>query len=141
MIISTIILLIKFICILRSKWRKYHNLVEKYEKIHLEEHQDLKAMTECINYMQGVYKNIDKYNLDRKRKVLAVFNDMIADMINNKKPNQTVTKLIIRGRKLNISAVFISQSYFAVPKDNRVNCTHSFYHWKSKQMRSSTNRI
>ena len=85
-------------------------------------------MTECINYMQGVYKNIDKYNLDRKRKVLVVFNDMIADMINNKKPNQTVTKLIIRGRKLNISAVFISQSYFAVPKDNRVNCTHSFYH-------------
>ena len=51
---------------------------------------------------------------------------MIADMINNKKPNQVVTELFIRGRKLNISIVFITQSYFVVPKDVRLNPTHFF---------------
>ena len=51
---------------------------------------------------------------------------MIADMINNKKLNAIVTELFIRGRKLNISIVFISQSYFKVPKDVRLNTTHSF---------------
>ena len=51
---------------------------------------------------------------------------MIADMINNKKLNSIVTELFIRGRKLNISLVFITQSYFKVPKDIRVNTTHFF---------------
>ena len=51
---------------------------------------------------------------------------MIADMINNKKLNSIVTKLFIRGRKLNISLVFITQSYFKVPKEVRLNCTHFF---------------
>ena len=68
--------------------------------------------------MQGIYKNIDDYNLRNKRKVLIVFDDMIADMINNKL-NPIVTELFIRGRKLNISIVFITQSYFKVPKDVR----------------------
>ena len=51
---------------------------------------------------------------------------MIADMINNKKLNSIVTELFIRGRKLNISLVFITQSYFKVPKEVRLNCTHFF---------------
>ena len=68
--------------------------------------------------MQGIYKNIDDYNLRNKRKVLIVFDDMIADMINNKL-NPIVTELFIRRRKLNISIVFITQSYFKVPKDVR----------------------
>ena len=59
--------------------------------------------------MQDVYKNIEEYNLGKKRKVLIVSDDMIADMINNKKLNITVTGLFIRGRKLNISIVFITQ--------------------------------
>ena len=76
--------------------------------------------------MQDVYKNIEKYNPGKKRKVLMVFDDMIADMINNKKLNSVVTELFIRGRKLNISIVFIMQSYFKVPKDVRLNSTHFF---------------
>ena len=61
--------------------------------------------------MQDVYKNIGEYNTGKKRKILIVFDDMIADMINNKKLNSTVTELFIRGRNLNISLVFITQSY------------------------------
>ena len=76
--------------------------------------------------MHNVYKNIEEYNLGKKRKVLIVFDDMIADMINNKKLNSIVTELFIRGRKLNISLVFITQSYFKVPKDVRLNSTHFF---------------
>ena len=76
--------------------------------------------------MHNVYKNIDNYNPDKENKILIVFDDMIADMINNKKLNSIVTELFIRGRKLNISLVFISQSYFKVPKDVRPNTTHFF---------------
>ena len=58
--------------------------------------------------------------------MLIVFDDMTADLINNKKLNSIVTELFIRGRKSNISLVFITQSYFKVPKDIRLNCTHFF---------------
>ena len=75
--------------------------------------------------MQDLYKNIEDYNPIKKRKILIVFDDMIADMINNKL-NPIVTELFIRGRKLNISIVFITQSYFKVPKDVRLNSTHFF---------------
>ena len=76
--------------------------------------------------MQDVYKNIEDYNPIKKRKVLIIFDDMIADMINNNKLNPIVTELFIRCRKLNISIVFITQSYFKVPKDVRLNSTHFF---------------
>ena len=76
--------------------------------------------------MQDVYKNIEDYNPGKKRNVLIVFNDMIADMINNKKLNPIVTELFIGGRKLNILIVFITQLYFKVPKDVRLNSTHFF---------------
>ena len=87
---------------------------------------DPKAFIEYSNDMQDVYKNIDEYNVDKERKILIVFDDMIADMINNKKLNSIVTELFIRNRKLNISLVFIMQSYFRVPKDVRLNITHFF---------------
>ena len=74
--------------------------------------------------MQDVHKNIDDYNPRKIRKVLIVFDNMIADMINNNKLNPIVTELFIRGRKLNISIVFIKQSYFKVPKDVRLSSTH-----------------
>ena len=76
--------------------------------------------------MHDVYKNIEDYNQGKKRKVLIVFDDLIADMINNKKLDSIVTELFIRATKLNISIVFITQSYFKVPKDVRLNSTHFF---------------
>ena len=76
--------------------------------------------------MQDVYKNIEDYNPRKNRKVLVVFDDMIADMINNKKFNSIVTELLIRGRKLDTSIVFITQSYIKVPKDVRLNSAHFF---------------
>ena len=66
--------------------------------------------------MRNVYKSINYYNPDKGNKILIVLDDMIADMIQNKKLNSIVTELFIRGRKINISLVFITQSYFTVPK-------------------------
>ena len=74
--------------------------------------------------MQDVYKNIQEYNLGKKCKVLIDFDDVIAGLINNKKLNPVVIELFIRGRKLNISIVFITQSYFKVPKEDRLSTTH-----------------
>ena len=81
---------------------------------------------EYSNDMQDVYKNIEDYNPTKNRKVLIVFDDLIADMINNKKLNPIVTELFTRGRKLNISIVFITQSYFKVPEDVRLNSINFF---------------
>ena len=106
--------------------KKYQYLIKKSEKVRLDHFDDPKAFMEYSNDMQDVYKNIEDYNPIKKRKVLIVFDDMIADMINNKKLNPVVTELFIRGRKLNISIAFITQSYFKVPKDVRLNSTHFF---------------
>ena len=103
---------------------KYQYLINKREKVGLDHFDDPKAFMEYSNDMQDVYKNIEDCNSGKKLKVLIVFDDMIADMINNKKLNPIVTELFIRGGKLNISIVFITQSYFKVPKDVRLNSTH-----------------
>ena len=71
---------------------------------------------EYSNDMDDIHKNIEEHNPNKKLKILIAFDDMIADMLSNKKLNPIVTELFNRGRKLNISLVFISQSYFAVPK-------------------------
>ena len=105
---------------------KYQCLINKREKVGLDHLDDHKAFMEYSNGMQDVYKNIEDYNIGKKRKVLIVFDDMIADMINNNKLDSIVTELFIRGRKLNISIAFITQSYFKVPKDVRLNSTHFF---------------
>ena len=76
--------------------------------------------------MQDVYKNLRESNISKKRKILIVFDDIIADMINIKKLNPVATEMFIRGRKLNILIVFITQSYFQVPTDVRRNSTHFF---------------
>ena len=76
-----------------------------------------------------------------KCKVLIVFDDMIVAMIRNKKLNQIVMELFIRGRKLIISIVFIRQFYFAVPKDVTLNCSHFFTMKIKKKTRASTNCI
>ena len=80
---------------------KYQHLINKRDKVGLDHFNDPKAFIEYSNDMQDVYKNIEEYNLGKKCKVLIVFDDMIADMINNKKLNPVVTELVIRGRKLN----------------------------------------
>ena len=105
---------------------KYQYLINKREKIGLDHLNDPKTFMEYSNNMQDVYKNIEDDNPIKKRKVSIVFDDMIADMINNNKLNSVVTELFIRGRKLNTSIVFITQSYFKVPKDLRLNPTHFF---------------
>ena len=76
--------------------------------------------------MVDIYKIIEDFNQNEKRKILIVFDDIIANMLSNKKRNPIVPELFITGRKLNISLVFITQSYFAVPKDIRLNCTHYY---------------
>ena len=87
---------------------------------------DPKAFIEYSNDMHDVYKNIDECNPDKENKTLIVFDDMIADLTHNKKLNSIVTELFIRGRKLNISLVFITQSYFKVSKNVRLNTSHFF---------------
>ena len=106
--------------------KKYQYLINKREKLGLNHFKDPKAFMEYSKDMQDVHKNIEDYNPIKKRKILIVFDDMIADMINNNKLNPVVTELFIRGRKLNISIVFITQSCFKVPKDVRLNSTHFF---------------
>ena len=82
----------------------------------------MRDVHENINY----YKNINYYNPDKENKISIVFDDIIADMIHNKKLDSIVSELLIRGRKLNISLVFIAQSSFKISKDVRLNTTHFF---------------
>ena len=105
---------------------KYQFLINKRKSTGLKHFNDSKAFIEYSNDMDDIYKNIEEYNPNKKRKILIVFDDMIADMLSNKKLNPILTELIIRGRKLNTYLVFIIQSYFAVPKNIRLNSTHSF---------------
>ena len=86
------------------------------EKVGLDHFKDPKAFMEYSNDIEDVYKNIENYNPGKKRKILTVFDEMISDIINNKKLNPVVTELFISGRKLNISVVFVTQSYFKMPK-------------------------
>ena len=99
---------------------KCQYLIDKREGVAIDN------FNEYSNDMHDVYKNIDEYNLDKGNKILIGCDDMIADIIHNKKLNSIVTRFFIRGRKLNIFLVFIRQSYFNVPKDVRLNTSHFF---------------
>ena len=101
-------------------------LINKRESIGLKHFNDSQAFLEYSNDMQDFYKTIDEYNTDKERKILIVFDDMIAAMINNQKINSIVIELFITGRKLNIFLVFITQLYFKVPQDFRLNSTRFF---------------
>ena len=76
--------------------------------------------------MDGIYKNITEFNPNKKRKVLIVFDDLIAGLLTNENCNRIVTELFIRGRKVNISLIYITQYYFAVPKNIRLSSMHYF---------------
>ena len=95
---------------------KYQLLINKREIAAAKHFIDSKAFIECSHVMDGIYKNIEEYNSNKKRKILIVFDDTIPDMLSNKKINPIVTELFIRGKKLNSSLIFITQSYFAVLK-------------------------
>ena len=101
-------------------------MINKRESVGKNHFKDLKAFIEYSNDMCNVYKNVNHYNPDKGNKILIVSDDMIADMVQNEKLNSIVTELFVRGRKLNIYLVFITQSYFKVPKDVRLNTTHFF---------------
>ena len=105
---------------------KYQYLINKRQSVGINHFNHHKAFIEYSNDMCNVCKNINHYNPNNENKILIVFDDMIADMIQNKKLNSIVTELFIRGRKSNISLVFITQPYFKVPKDVRLNTTHFF---------------
>ena len=103
---------------------KYKILIKKREDAGIKHLNDPNAFTECSNTLDDIYENIHDYNLNRKRKILIIFDDMIADIMTNKGFQGIIKELFIRCRKLNISIVFITQSYFSVPKDVRFNSTH-----------------
>ena len=98
-------------------------MIQKREVVWIKNLNDPKAFIEYSNTMD-VYNNINDYNPNRNRKILIVFDDTIADIIANKKLWAIIKELFIRCRKLNISFVFITQSYFSVPKEVRLNSTH-----------------
>ena len=103
---------------------KYEYLIKNRENAGIKHLNDSKAFIECSNTMDDIYENIDDYNSTGKRKILIIFDDMIADIMTNKNFQAIIKVLFIRFRKLNISLVFITQSYFSVPKEVRLNSTH-----------------
>ena len=105
--------------------RKYEFLIKKREDAGIKHLNDSNVFNnECSNAVDDFYDNIDDYNRNRKRKILIVFDDMIADIMSNIKFQAVLKKLFIRCRKLNISLVFTTQSYFSIPKVVRLNSTH-----------------
>ena len=104
---------------------KYVFFIKKHKNVGIKHLNNPNSLTKCFNLMDDIYESINNYNPNRKRKILIVF-DMIADM-RNKKSQTLIKELFIRCRKLNISLVFITQSYFSVPKDARLNSTHYLF--------------
>ena len=103
---------------------KYEFLINKREKAGIKNLNDPDAFIEYSNDMDDVLDDINNYNKNRDKKVLIVFDDMIADIMSSKKFRAIIKELFIRCRKLNISIVFITQSYFRTPKDARLNSMH-----------------
>ena len=99
-------------------------MVKKREDAGIKNLNDSSAFIEYSNTMDDVYKNIDDYTPKRKRKMLIVFDDMIADIMTNKRFQVIIKYLFIRCRKLNIYVAFITLSHFSVRKEVILNCTH-----------------
>ena len=102
---------------------QYQLLIKKREDTGIKNLNDPSAFIEYSNTVHDVYNNIDDYNPKRKRKILIVFDNMIADIMTNKRFQGIIKELFTRSRKLNISLLFITQSYFSVPKEVRLNST------------------
>ena len=104
--------------------KKYQYLINKREQAGVKNLTDPHAFIEYSNDMNDVLEDINNYNKKRDKKVLIIFDDMIADIMRSKKFKAKVKELYIRCRKLNISIVFITQSCFRTPKDARLNSNH-----------------
>ena len=107
---------------------KYQFLINKQEYTGLKHLNDSETFIEYLNDMNDIYiiyLNIEEYNTNKKCKTI-IFDDMIPYRLSNKKLNPVVIELFIRGRKLKISLVYITQSYFAVPKKYRLNSAYYF---------------
>ena len=102
----------------------YECFIKKCENTGIKHLNDPNAPIECPNTTDEIYENINDYNPRRKRKFLIVFDDMIANIITNRRFQAIITELFPRRRKLNISLVFITQSYFPLPKDVTLNLAH-----------------
>ena len=103
---------------------KYEYLIKNGENAGIKHVNDANAFIECSNTMDDIHMNINDDNPNRKIKILIIFDDMITDIMTNKKFQAVINELFIRCRKINISLAFITQSYFSVPKDVRLNSTH-----------------
>ena len=103
---------------------KYQYLINKREQVGIKKLNDPHAFIEYSNDMNDVLEDINNYNKKRDKKVLIIFDDMIADIMRSEKFKAIVKELFIRCRKLNISIVFMTQSYFRTPEDARLNSTH-----------------
>ena len=103
---------------------KYQHLINKREQVGIKNLNDPHAFVEYSNDMNDVIEDINNYNKKRDKKVLIIFDDMIADIMRSEKFKAIVKELFIRCRKLTISIVFITQSYFRTPKDARLTSTH-----------------
>ena len=103
---------------------KYQYLINKREQAGIKNLNDPHPFIEYLSDMNDALKDINNYNKNINKKVLIIFDDMIADIMRSEKLKVIVKELFIRCRKLNISIVFITQSYFRTPKDARLNSTH-----------------
>ena len=104
--------------------KKYQYVINKREQVGIKHLSNPHAFIEYSNDMNDVLEDINNYNKNRDKKVLIIFNDMIADIMRSEKFKAIVKELFIRCRKLNIFIAFITQSYFRTPKDARLNSTH-----------------
>ena len=109
---------------LKIQTKKYQFLINKREQAGIKNLNDPYAFIKYSNDMNDVIDDINNYNKNRDKKVLIVFDDMIAGIMRNEKFKAIVKELFIRCRKLNISIAFITPSYFGTPKDARLNSTH-----------------
>ena len=103
---------------------KYEYLINKRDQARIKNLNDPQALIEYSNDMNDALDDINNYNKNRDKKVLIVFDDMIADIEYNKNFKRIINELFYRVRKINISIVFITQSYFKALKDAKLNRTH-----------------
>ena len=103
---------------------KYEYLINKREQVGIKNLNDPHAFKEYPDYMNDVLDDINNYNKNRDKKVVIVFDDIIADIEYNKNFKRITKELFYRARKVNVSIVFITQSYFRALKDARLNSTH-----------------
>ena len=103
---------------------RYQLLINKREQAGIKNLNDQNIFIEYSNSMDDIYDDINDYNKKRKKKPLIVFNNMILHVMSNKKAQQVLKEFFIKCRKVNISLSFLTQSYFSVPKDERLNFTH-----------------